>query len=340
MKKILLTIAVLAGTLTAIGQPNPNANPFVDPAIQSSANPLEVGQTVTATFTFGNNGTDPVPAGGAQWNVSFPPNVTVDQASLNLTGPGFATSWNVMPGTGTFLTLVPGPAGVPPGLVIQGTVQLTGASVGTDQMTINALPNPGVAQNTNPGDDNAARPFQVVAAGTLPVHLLSFRGRLTDKNTARLDWKVANADKFSHYELERSVTGKEFSKVVSVKHTAQQEYRYDDDISSLKGQKVWYRLRMVDMDGSFSLSPMVLLETGHATAEITAYPNPATGSFTVTGIRGIAEFTLVAMDGRLLQSGKLDAARPEIDIKTLPAGAFLFNIVSEGQQKTIKMIRK
>ncbi|RQO29628.1 hypothetical protein DBR32_15680, partial [Taibaiella sp. KBW10] len=59
---------------------------------------------------------------------------------------------------------------------------------------------------------------------------------------------------FSHFELERSQDGLNFNKIATVAYTNQQDYTsYDKTISSLN-DKVYYRLKMVDNDGSSKLS--------------------------------------------------------------------------------------
>ncbi|RQO29634.1 hypothetical protein DBR32_15645, partial [Taibaiella sp. KBW10] len=65
------------------------------------------------------------------------------------------------------------------------------------QQTLNAANDAGVAQNLNAGDDNANGPIQVTAA--LPITLQSFTGKLADRSSARLDWKISDALQFSHF---------------------------------------------------------------------------------------------------------------------------------------------
>ncbi|RQO29633.1 hypothetical protein DBR32_15640, partial [Taibaiella sp. KBW10] len=114
MKKIILVLSLLCGTLAAKAQNNPNANPLVW-GINAAVSPIQVGATTTTTFSVGNNGADPIPAGGATFSVSFPPNVLVNQATLNMNGGDaiFAATWNVLPNIGTFLTINVIGSGIP-----------------------------------------------------------------------------------------------------------------------------------------------------------------------------------------------------------------------------------
>lgn len=95
-----------------------------------------------------------------------------------------------------------------------------------------------------------------VCLQSLPVKLLSFDVNKVN-NTAVLNWKVAAEENFSHYEIERSGEGRTFSTFKSVPggRTAYEE----TDRSPLP--KSFYRLKMVDADGTFLYSPVKVITT-------------------------------------------------------------------------------
>lgn len=348
MKKIIILFCTCLGAWSAHAQNNPNANPQVH-GINAAQSPIQVGQTVTTTFDVGNSGSDPIPAGGASWNISFPPNITVDQASLFLDGGDliFTPTWTVIAGTGTFLVLDVVGAGIPamtfngPQTQFTMTVQITGAVAGSTplQQTSNALPNPLIAGNADAGDDNASGPIQVVPAGTLPVNLLSFTSKRVNEHTAQLSWEVSDPDRFSHFELERSADGQAFSKVATIKLSAAQQYEQDDDISQIR-DKALYRLRMVDRDGTSRLSAIVALSRSGANHELALYPNPAADEVRVTGLTGDGRYTIYTMEGRLAGNGVLKAGKPVIAVNGLAAGAYWFRIEAQGQLQILKMLKQ
>ncbi|WP_118975430.1 T9SS type A sorting domain-containing protein [Taibaiella koreensis] len=349
MKKTLLTIAAIAGALVAVGQgPNPLANPQVH-GITAAESPIEVGQTTTTTFDVGNDGDDPIPAGGASFNISFPPNVSVNQSSLDFDGGDaiFTPTWTVIAGTGTFLQLDVTGAGIP-AMVLGGpqthftmTVDIVGAVAGTVplQQTSNALPEPLIAGNAQSSDDNAFGPIQVVPAGAFPIKLISFTGKLAGEHMALLHWEIGNPDKFSHFELERSAGGAGFVKVASQKLSEASRYQQEDDISNIKG-RVLYRLSMVDLDGSASLSTIVMLQRNGAGNTFLLYPNPAGEKVRVTGISGDAGYSIYTLEGKLAATGDLKASKPDIALDGLASGAYWIRIATPDQIQTLKLIRK
>lgn len=347
MKRTILVCTALLGAISLKAQ-SPNANPYVL-GINAAASPIEVGESTTTTFDLGNNGSDPIPAGGATFNVSFPPNVTVDQASLDLDGGAgiFTPTWTVIAGTGTFLQLDVSGTGIPaftfggPQTLFHMTVQITGATAGGPalQQTINALPNPAIAQNANAGDDNAFGPIQVVPSSALPITLISFAGKLIGQATARLDWQVAAPDHFSHFELERSTDGRTFSKVATIKLATQDKYQHDDDIKGLH-DNVLYRLRMVDLGGTSGLSQVVYLKPGKAGDVLSVYPNPAVDKILVKGITADARYTVHTADGRLMKAGAISATDPGIDISGLAAGTLFVKISIGARAETVTVIKK
>ena len=66
-----------------------------------------------------------------------------------------------------------------------------------------------------------------------------------------------------------------------------------------------------------------VLDTEEFTAEdITLYPNPSNGSFNVEGLPVGTDYSIISLDGRLIQQGQLNTERT-IDINTA-AGYYIF----------------
>lgn len=347
MKRIFLIFSVLAASLIAAAQNNPFANPLVW-GINAATSPIHVGESTTTTFSVGNNGADPIPAGGASFNVSFPPNVTVDQSSLVLDGGDgiFAPNWDILPGIGTFLRLDVVGTGIP-AAVFMGpqwrfdmTVTITGAIAGnSQQQTLNAVNDASIAQNLNPGDDNANGPVQVIAP--LPVTLESFTGELTSRSESRLDWKVSSAMKFSHFDVERSTDGIHFSKLQTVNFKGRGTYQsFDRTIATLQ-EKVYYRLNLVDQDGTSKHSNVVALQLKGAQDVISLFPNPAGSEVTIKGLSGECIVDIYSIEGRLTLHSKVNGNLVRLNVSTLAEGSYIVNITDQhGIRTRVKLIKK
>ncbi|CAG4993544.1 hypothetical protein DYBT9275_01188 [Dyadobacter sp. CECT 9275] len=111
----------------------------------------------------------------------------------------------------------------------------------------------------------------------LPVSLISFTAQRVEKN-AFLQWTTAAETNASHFEIERSTDGKSYSGIGSVQALGSQDagYRYsftDTQFSDL-ATVAYYRLRSVDMDGSYALSRAERVLPENNTVLTYVYPNP------------------------------------------------------------------
>jgi hypothetical protein len=112
----------------------------------------------------------------------------------------------------------------------------------------------------------------------LTANLLSFSGGLNG-STAMLNWVVSKETNFSHYEIEKSTDGQHYVKIGKVPGlglSGEMHYRFTDP-DEVNG-KIYYRLKMVNADGLFQYSKMVLLTTKGFGFELKNIVNPFSGN--------------------------------------------------------------
>ncbi len=117
----------------------------------------------------------------------------------------------------------------------------------------------------------------------LPVELTAFTAEA--KNAAvQLAWRTASEKSSAWFEIERSHDGQVFTKIGQ--QAAQGTKVSTTDYTFLDAQPgaavVYYRLRQVDVDGTFSYSPVRSVAVG-GKAMLALFPNPTTGVATLTG---------------------------------------------------------
>jgi len=114
-------------------------------------------------------------------------------------------------------------------------------------------------------------------AGPLPVTLKSFTGILLRNNMIKLDWATLQEINCDRYEIERSLDGKTFIKTGTIAGhgftSLDMYYTFNDDVSTVNGAIVYYRLRQVDIDGKSSFSKVVSVRL-KKTTDFTVSPNP------------------------------------------------------------------
>lgn len=139
--------------------------------------------------------------------------------------------------------------------------------------------------------------------GPLPVTLQKFDAKVDDKSVV-LDWTTSTERNSNYFEIQRSTNGADFIKI-GVQYTkgnsnSVQQYFYRDE-NALVGTNL-YRLKTVDLDGTYSISNTVAVQikyantmsvnamnlnkqTGNLTASIHA-ANEETASLTITDVSG------------------------------------------------------
>lgn len=102
---------------------------------------------------------------------------------------------------------------------------------------------------------------RITRPNPLAVELLSFSAEKSG-NSAQIIWQVENERNFSHYELERSTDGgNSFSKIHQTNGNCSGEATCDYQYKDITFDKiVYYRLKMVDTDGSYTYSNIISLD--------------------------------------------------------------------------------
>lgn len=111
----------------------------------------------------------------------------------------------------------------------------------------------------------------------LPLELSHFEV-VTKQKSIQLNWIAQNLQNFDGFEIQRSIDGMQFSKITFVKgenNLDPIEYTYlDNDINT--GALFYYRLKMIDLDGSFTYSKIQSASIEDAIEKINILSNPAT----------------------------------------------------------------
>jgi endonuclease I len=114
--------------------------------------------------------------------------------------------------------------------------------------------------------------------GLLPVSLIDFTGT-KQANAIKLQWTATRELNFKQYEIERSTDGVSFNKIATI--TAQNLGNYNALDNNLPNTKnVFYRLKLVDIDGAFTYSKIVNIKLFNSNGAI-IFPNPATNNLNI-----------------------------------------------------------
>jgi hypothetical protein len=111
----------------------------------------------------------------------------------------------------------------------------------------------------------------------LPVELLFLAG-LPNGNAVDLTWATASEKTSSHFVVERSGNGFDFTPIGRVAAAGNSQYRIDyafTDHDPFTGVN-YYRLKLVDLDGRTDVSNVIAVAFKGNGDKVMVYPNPAT----------------------------------------------------------------
>lgn len=178
-------------------------------------------------------------------------------------------------------------------------------------------------------------------AQPLPLDLLSFTAeKMEDGN--RLKWRTTNEFLTSHFEIERSTNNENWSKIGQLPAQGFQntieDYEFDDNYSRTPlDNTIYYRLKMVDLDGAFDYSRVVSLNHNQP-KELIIYPNPTSERLNFSGL-GITQASVIDLQGRELKIIDLDPTieNQQLNIGSLSKGTYFLRFRGEdyGVEKAV-----
>ncbi len=189
--------------------------------------------------------------------------------------------------------------------------------------------------NRNPFVDHpeyVALMFQ--CTGVLPVTLISFEGKLYNQSTL-LQWYATQETTFKKYVIERSTDGNNFNEIDEVTGQNLAHYTYEDAKLPYSAV-VYYRIKMVDIDGKFTYSKIIAILLDRTVISASIFPNPATNNIRILLSENLLlNSTLVITDavGKMVKIETINASTSLINsnISTLSSGRYFVKIMNAKQ---------
>ena len=174
-----------------------------------------------------------------------------------------------------------------------------------------------------------------------PLKLLNFNGKSLD-NFNSLYWTTTNEINVADFVIERSSDGKTYAEIGTVQASgntsSERSYSFSDP-SVNSSITSYYRMKMMDNNGAYTYSPVVMLsKEGKTFFEI--QPNPIVNSTVKIVGSNMKYATIYNMNGKILISKQLVNPDNASFILNNPAkGVYLINIVSaDGMSQTEKFL--
>lgn len=183
---------------------------------------------------------------------------------------------------------------------------------------------------------------------TLPIKLISFSGSLQKDNSVLLNWRTEYEVNTSYFTVERSTDGNNFSPIGTVaaagNNNSLANYSYTDkDASSQASLTLYYRLKMVDIDGAYTYSKIVTVTLNNPADKITIRPNPTEGAINISipsAVGGKAQWKIMDNTGRIILQNSIELRTGNnllnLNVTKLSAGSYYLSVYGTGIDQRVQ----
>ncbi len=332
-KSIILTLIVAVIASNAMGQANPTIA-----VLPANSGQVGVGGILDLQITIGNTGTANIVAFKLRPVITVPGIVTFLPDAQQTAG--LPAGWSIVSNTGAQLRICNGTDVIPGSgnrtiiLKVQG-VTIGGPTTFSGQLNFGgaSCAAGGSAPTGNvTADDNATSTIEVITI--VPLTLTDFTASLKDCKPV-LKWTTEAEINTDRFEIERSngsnatdwkaigtltANGNSSSKI---------NYAFTDDDANLTSEKVFYRLKMIDKNGSFTYSKTLPVLRNCKTANISVYPNPVQDGklyISLAGTIGNTEASLISTSGQVILKSKMSNGTNYLNVANVAEGIYIVNV--------------
>ena len=164
-------------------------------------------------------------------------------------------------------------------------------------------------------------------------------------NNALVKWQTTNEINVSHFNIQRSNKGNDFTTISKLlaKNRSENEYQFIDKLSltpsSPKGEELYYRIESVDKDGKISYSETRILNLKPQTLKgFKFYPNPAKDIVNIECVNA-KKILIIDYLGQIVKKQIINNQQSIINVQGLAKGLYLVQIITDsGEIKSEKLI--
>lgn len=177
--------------------------------------------------------------------------------------------------------------------------------------------------------------------GALPVSLVDFQVKRVENATV-LYWQTSEEKNSDHFEVQQSEDLRKWA-ALGIVNAANESSQHKDysfpDVAERYGTQ-YYRLKMVDIDGSFAYSKIQSIRLG-SSGLISAYPNPVVDKLRIGSKEALASVKVTDLAGRSFLELSKPKPGQEFSMKNYPAGAYFVKVeTADGKVQVVKIIKQ
>lgn len=159
----------------------------------------------------------------------------------------------------------------------------------------------------------------------VPLKLISFSAVPQNDNTVLLNWNTANEINTKYFKIERSNDGRSFTAVATVLAKGRENNYYHASVADANNGIVFYRLQMMDNDGTLSYSPIIKIDKRKNAVGFSVLTNPVNNFLIVnTTERSLhnTQASIINVQGAVVKTFIVKEGSQTIQVKELPKGIY------------------
>lgn len=169
----------------------------------------------------------------------------------------------------------------------------------------------------------------------IPVKLIDFTAVKTASDIS-LNWSANAEVGFKNYQVERSIDGTNFYSIGNVPAQNLANYTFKDNALTAADLIVYYRLKMIDVDGRSSISKIVSVKIDRTVKATLIYPNPSTDIVTIKLLQNLKANSILKITdaiGRVIMQQNISKTQHIIplNIQTLGIGKYFVTIKNDSE---------
>jgi len=169
----------------------------------------------------------------------------------------------------------------------------------------------------------------------VPLTLVSFTAN-DSAGTDILKWEVTDVVNVDRFEIEESTNGLNFQHLNSVDYTLHKtRYRFLHPRGQVNKRK-YYRLRIVDRDGTFAYSPVVSIHAGQT--PILVSPNPASGNIRINGLQSGGKISIRSITGIEVYRSSVWTESFTVNTNPFARGLYIVSYYSDNAVTSVKLL--
>ena len=173
----------------------------------------------------------------------------------------------------------------------------------------------------------------------LPVDITNYQVKLNTEKFVVNSWSFANEVNLLQYNIQRSSNSKNFETVGTIAAKGNNGYEFSDNVESINSNTLYYRIEMVDLNGSKNNSEVRSVELGIRNMGISIYPNPASNELHIN-IDSKATLRLYNIAGKQFAASSLVQGNNNINIQHLLQGVYVVVIETANGMVTRKIVKE